>query len=206
VSRAGARGLMQLMPSTAKWMAGKMGINYNEPLLTVDPKYNIAIGQAYLTGVLDGFSGSYVLSLAGYNAGPGRVRQWMREFGDPREPGRDVIDWIEMIPFNETRGYVQRVLEGLQVYRLRIAPAAMTAPITASVASPQPILPSASASWCVIACPPPAALGPTPVGPTPVGPTPVGPLPVGLTPGPEPTPEIGPQPVSEPFIPLSRDG
>jgi soluble lytic murein transglycosylase len=119
VSRAGARGLMQLMPSTAKWIAGKSNLPYSEPLLTIDPKYNLAVGQAYLSGVLDSFSGSYVLSLAAYNAGPGRVRQWIREFGDPRDPNADVIDWIEQIPFNETRNYVQRVLENLQVYRVR---------------------------------------------------------------------------------------
>src|SRR5262249_26771257 len=193
-SRAGARGLMQLMPSTAKWMAGKMGINYNEPLLTVDPKYNISIGNAYLSGVLDSFSGSYVLSLAAYNAGPGRVRQWMREFGDPRDPGRDVVDWIEMIPFNETRGYVQRVLEGLQVYRLRMTPPAVPWALgamraSASLPKPQPILPSASAGWCLIACAPQAqAPNPSPS---------LAPMPIGLTGAPLP-PEPEPAPAAAP--------
>jgi peptidoglycan lytic transglycosylase len=165
VSRAGARGLMQLMPSTAKWIAGKSNLPYSEPLLTIDPKYNIAVGQAYLSGVLDSFSGSYVLSLAAYNAGPGRVRQWIREFGDPRDPSVDVIDWIEQIPFNETRNYVQRVLEGLQVYRLRMARAPIPArvgtdalpvagaPADAAVAAEATLgPPSAAASWCLIAC------------------------------------------------------
>jgi soluble lytic murein transglycosylase len=177
ISRAGARGLMQLMPSTAKWMAGKIGMPYNEPQLTADPRYNLNLGQAYLGGVLDSFSGSYVLSLAAYNAGPGRVRQWMREFGDPRDPGVDVIDWIEQIPFNETRDYVQRVLEGLQVYRLRMmraqAPGAAAratpavgagrdgvAALPPPVPLPRPELgvPSAAAGWCLIACAPAAPL------------------------------------------------
>lgn len=198
VSRAGARGLMQLMPSTAKWMAGKMGVPYNEPLLTVDPKYNISIGNAYLTGVLDGFAGSYVLSLAGYNAGPGRVRQWMREFGDPREPGRDIVDWIELIPFNETRGYVQRVLEGLQVYRLRMTPAAVTSVIPASAAPAKPILPSASAGWCMIACLPQETPPALPAGTAPAQAPALAPTPIGLTPAIEPAPEVGGQPAPTP--------
>ena len=169
VSRAGARGLMQLMPSTAKWIAGKSGMPYSEPLLTIDPKYNISVGQAYLTGVLDSFSGSYVLSLAAYNAGPGRVRQWIREFGDPRDHGADVVDWIEMIPFTETRNYVQRVLEGLQVYRLRMA---------AHAAVPAGGAPSAVASWCLIACEP----GPPAAAPPSLAPV------ITATPEPAPTP------------------
>jgi hypothetical protein len=194
-----------------------MGINYNEPLLTIDPKYNISIGNAYLSGVLDGFSGSYVLSLAAYNAGPGRVRQWLREFGDPRDPGRDVVDWIEMIPFNETRGYVQRVLEGLQVYRLRMTPPPkpVAVPASASLTKPQPVLPSASAGWCLIACAPdapPQAPG-APLVPTPVGltgaPLPPEPEPARDAPAPAP-PESGPAQsgpfTPEPFVPLSRDG
>jgi soluble lytic murein transglycosylase len=177
ISRAGARGLMQLMPSTAKWIAGKYNLPYSEPLLTIDPKYNISVGQAYLGGVLDSFSGSYVLALAAYNAGPGRVRQWIRDYGDPRDPGVDVIDWIEQIPFNETRNYVQRVLEGLQVYRIRMARAPVTlsapsmlppgafpgvpAPPAAAAAEPVPGVPSAVAAWCLIACnaAPPLGLG-----------------------------------------------
>jgi soluble lytic murein transglycosylase len=168
ISRAGARGLMQLMPSTAKWIAGKHGLPYSEPLLTADPTYNLTVGQTYLNGVLDSFSGSYVLSLAAYNAGPGRVRQWIREFGDPRDPGVDVIDWIEQIPFNETRNYVQRVLESLQVYRLRkgAIPASAASPtaVQDAAAAPPVGLPSAASSWCLIACltGAPAAIGPAP--------------------------------------------
>jgi soluble lytic murein transglycosylase len=88
--------------------------------LTRDPSYNLMLGRSYLDGLLDSFGGSYVLSIAAYNAGPARVRQWMRDYGDPRAPEIDVIDWVESIPVNETRNYVQRVLENLQVYRVRM--------------------------------------------------------------------------------------
>jgi soluble lytic murein transglycosylase len=82
-----------------------------------DPQYNIHLGRTYLERLVSEFDGSYVLALAAYNAGPGRVRQWLREQGDPRHANVDVIDWIEQIPFEETRNYIQRVLENLQVYR-----------------------------------------------------------------------------------------
>jgi soluble lytic murein transglycosylase len=120
VSRAGARGLMQLMPTTAKEVAKQQGLPYNADRLLSDPTYNLTLGRAFLDGLLERFSGSYVLSVAAYNAGPARVWQWVQQFGDPREPNVDVIDWIELIPFNETRSYVQRVLENLQVYRVRL--------------------------------------------------------------------------------------
>ena len=82
------------------------------------------MASAYIGDRMDEFAGSYVLTLAGYNAGPGRARQWMREFGDPRDPGVDPIDWIERIPFEETREYVKKVLANMQVYRARLGEAA----------------------------------------------------------------------------------
>ena len=120
ISRAGARGLMQLMPATAKRTAKTFGLPYDKARLTSDPIYNMTIGQAHFTELLDQFAGSYVLSLAGYNAGAHRVRRWIKEYGDPRQGTIDPIDWIELIPFYETRDYVQRVLENLQVYRWRL--------------------------------------------------------------------------------------
>jgi peptidoglycan lytic transglycosylase len=117
MSRVGARGLMQLMPATAAGMAGKLQLPFSLDRLTSDGAYNVTLGRSYIENLIDEFGGSYPLAIAAYNAGPGRVRQWLRAFGDPR--GRDInmVDWIEMIPFNETRIYVQRVLENLQIYR-----------------------------------------------------------------------------------------
>jgi soluble lytic murein transglycosylase len=80
----------------------------------------VTLGQAYFDGLISTFNGSYVLAIAAYNAGPARVEQWLAEYGDPRSPNIDAIDWVEEIPFGETRNYVQRVLENLQIYRLRI--------------------------------------------------------------------------------------
>ncbi len=120
VSSAGARGLMQLMPATAKHVAGKIGSSYDEGRLTTDGDYNIGLGRAYLQELLDRYSGSYVLAIAAYNAGPQRVSEWLNEYGDPRGYGVDPVDWIETIPFGETRNYVQRVLENLQIYRYRM--------------------------------------------------------------------------------------
>ena len=117
VSRAGARGLLQLMPGTAREMARKLGIRYSKSRLLSDGDYNVALGSRYIAEVLDRFDGSYVLALAAYNAGPSRVRRWIRAYGDPRDPSIDVIDWIERIPFKETRNYVQRVIEAVPVYR-----------------------------------------------------------------------------------------
>ena len=121
VSQAGALGLMQLLPTTAKQVAKGLHMRYEKAKLTTDPKYNATLGSAFLGDLIDNHRGSYILAIAAYNAGPGRVRQWLRDFGDPRETGVDPIDWIERIPFQETRDYVQRVTENLQVYRFRIA-------------------------------------------------------------------------------------
>jgi peptidoglycan lytic transglycosylase len=120
VSRSDARGLMQLKPSTAKDVAKALSIPFAADKLTSEPRYNLTLGRAYLGKMIDGFSGSYVLAVAAYNAGPNRVKQWLGTYGDPRAPGVDVVDWVETIPFGETRNYVQRVLENLQVYRLRL--------------------------------------------------------------------------------------
>lgn len=117
VSWAGARGLMQLMPATANTVAKRVGLPYSRERLLTDPGYNVAIGTAYFSEVLSDFSGSYVLALGAYNAGPGRVRRWLRDNGDFRRGEIDVIDWIEMVPVSETRDYIQRVLENVQVYR-----------------------------------------------------------------------------------------
>ncbi|MGH7114985.1 MAG: transglycosylase SLT domain-containing protein [Stellaceae bacterium] len=117
ISPAGARGLMQLMPATAAFMAGKLGLPLSIPRLTMDGVYNVTLGRGYLHHLIDDFGGSYALAIAAYNAGPSRVRQWLAEYGDPRGGKIDMVDWIETIPIDETRRYVQRVLENLQVYR-----------------------------------------------------------------------------------------
>lgn len=116
-SPAGARGLMQLMPATASMVARKKGIPHHINWLTTKPQHNIALGTAYLEELLPEFGGSYILALAAYNAGPNRVRRWVKEYGDPHSSGTDPVDWIEMIPVYETRNYVQRVLEAIYVYR-----------------------------------------------------------------------------------------
>ncbi|GAA4014713.1 lytic transglycosylase domain-containing protein [Sphingomonas swuensis] len=116
VSHAGARGLMQLMPGTAAEQAGKLGYGYDYSRLTSDPAYNVMLGSSYFRRLLDQWGGNYVLAVASYNAGAGNVRKWVRNNGDPRRPGADIVAWIEDIPFTETRGYVQRVLENTVVY------------------------------------------------------------------------------------------
>jgi soluble lytic murein transglycosylase len=120
VSHAGARGLMQLMPATASFIANKMQLPFSADRLTADGIYNVLLGRTYLETLIEDFGGSYALAIAAYNAGPGRVRQWLHDYGDPRGGNIDMVDWIEMIPINETRNYVQRVLENLQIYRGQI--------------------------------------------------------------------------------------
>ncbi|CDX55849.1 putative soluble lytic murein transglycosylase [Mesorhizobium plurifarium] len=122
VSSAGARGLLQLMPGTAKQLAKKAGMSFSQARLTSDAGYNATLGSAFLGEQLDRFGGSYVLTFAGYNAGPNRAAQWVAKYGDPR--GKDVdavVDWIERIPYTETRSYVQRVMENYEVYKMRIS-------------------------------------------------------------------------------------
>lgn len=115
VSHAGARGLMQLMPGTAREQAGKLGLGYDASSLN-DPSYNIMLGSGYFQRMLDYYGGSYPLAVASYNAGPGNVNRWITANGDPRLPGADMLRWIEQIPIFETRNYVQRVLENAVVY------------------------------------------------------------------------------------------
>ena len=119
-SSANARGLMQLLPGTAREMAREAGLAYQPARLDSDGAYNATLGTAYLRNQLDRFGGSYILTFIAYNAGPSRVGQWIERFGDPRgKPLDEVIDWVEQIPFTETRNYVQRVMENLQIYKAR---------------------------------------------------------------------------------------
>ena len=121
VSGAGARGLLQLLPGTAREMAKQSGLPYSMARLTTDAGYNATLGAAFLGEQLGRFDGSYVLTFAGYNAGPRRARDWVTRYGDPRGKSLDaVVDWIERIPFTETRGYVQRVMENYEVYKMRL--------------------------------------------------------------------------------------
>ena len=121
VSHAGACGLMQLMPGTAKLVAPKLGLAYDIGRLTSDPDYNVALGSAYLGQLRAEFGSSPLLIAAGYNAGPGRPRGWIKAFGDPRQLGIDPVDWIENVPFTETRTYIMRVTESMLIYRARLA-------------------------------------------------------------------------------------
>ena len=132
VSHAGARGLMQLMPGTAREQAGKMDLDYSPQSLTTDAGYNLTLGNGYFGRMMDYYGGSYPLAVAAYNAGPGNVNKWLRANGDPRTGGIDWIDWVEKIPLSETRNYVQRVLENAVVYE------AMN-PARASYKGPNPL-------------------------------------------------------------------
>lgn len=123
ISPAGARGLMQVMPRTAELMAREIGVGYEAGRLTQDWQYNAQLGAAYLARLVAEFGDVPVLVAAGYNAGPGRPRRWVEQFGDPRQADVDVVDWIEHIPFSETRNYVMRVGESLPVYRARLGKA-----------------------------------------------------------------------------------
>jgi soluble lytic murein transglycosylase len=128
-SGVGARGMMQIMPATASLTARKLGVGYSADRLN-DPDYNMQLGSAYLGEMVNNFSGSYVMAAAGYNAGPGRPPQWISDCGvDPRGGTSDPADWIECIPFAETRNYVMRIMEAVQVYRARLNGG--TAPLTA---------------------------------------------------------------------------
>ncbi|OHV76138.1 lytic transglycosylase domain-containing protein [Ensifer sp. LCM 4579] len=121
VSAANARGLLQLLPTTAKGVASRYGLAYSAERLTADAGYNATLGAHYLGEQIDSFGGSYILTFIAYNAGPRRVPQWMARYGDPRgKPIDDIVDWIERIPFEETRNYVQRVMENYQVYKARL--------------------------------------------------------------------------------------
>ena len=120
-SPAGARGLMQLMPATARHISKTIGKKYTADKLMDNPQYNVELGATYLQHLIDGYSGFYPLAIAAYNAGPTNVNQWIREFGDPRSGKIDITDWIELIPINETRNYVQRVMESYYLYKLKFS-------------------------------------------------------------------------------------
>jgi soluble lytic murein transglycosylase len=128
VSSSGALGLMQLLPGTARDVASRLGVPFIQDKLTRDPTYNVQLGSQYLTEMLGRFGGSYELALAAYNAGPNRVARWLETMGDPRNGKIDMVDWIEMIPFRETRNYVQRIMEGVVVYRDRLNGSFRTVP------------------------------------------------------------------------------
>lgn len=136
-SSVGAQGLMQLMPGTARLIARQYRIPYAVGKLKSDPTYNVELGAAHLADLVDSFGGSYVLTLVGYNAGPRRSKEWLEAFGDLRGGQVDPVDWVECIPFNETRQYVQKVLQNIQIYRSRLAPETVR-PMTADLARGTP--------------------------------------------------------------------
>jgi soluble lytic murein transglycosylase len=120
VSSAHALGLMQVTPDAGNYIAKKFNVAYDQSRLLNDTVYNMQIGAAGLTDDIGRYNGSYVLAFAGYNAGRGRVKEWIERYGDPRDPKVDPIDWVERIPFPETRNYVQRIIESIQVYRAQL--------------------------------------------------------------------------------------
>jgi soluble lytic murein transglycosylase len=120
VSSANARGFMQMLPATAKRTAKKMGVRFSKAKMTTDAKYIINLGSYHLKGLLNRFNGSYIMTFAAYNAGAGRPPQWVKRFGDPRSNRVNTIDWVERIPFTETRDYVKKLTENLQIYEARI--------------------------------------------------------------------------------------
>jgi soluble lytic murein transglycosylase len=119
VSRANALGLMQVTPEAGQHIARKFNVRYDQKRLLYDDIYNMQIGAAELYENISSYRGSFILAFAGYNAGRGRVKEWVDKYGDPRDPGVDPVDWVERIPFMETRSYVQRIIENIQVYRVR---------------------------------------------------------------------------------------
>ncbi|MCH2250468.1 MAG: lytic transglycosylase domain-containing protein, partial [Cognatishimia sp.] len=134
VSHANAYGLMQILPGTAKLVAGAIGVSYNKSKLLSDPNYNVTLGTAYLDGLSDEFQGNIIMMSAGYNAGPRRPAAWMDRMGDPRKAGGpDIIDWIEHIPFTETRNYVMRVAESLPIYRARLGKDPLPVPFSQEI-------------------------------------------------------------------------
>ena len=165
-STVGAQGLMQLMPGTARLIARQYGVSYKADKLKSDPAYNVKLGAAHLADLVADFNGSYILTLVAYNAGPRRSREWVDEYGDPRGGQVDPVDWVECIPFNETRQYVQKVMQNVHVYRSRLSPESVR-PMTAdlkrgtpaditvastSFAAPSPGCQGSSMSALVSAC------------------------------------------------------
>ncbi len=121
ISSAGARGLMQLMPATARGVSRKIRKKYSRHKLTANPFYNLQLGSKYISQMLKRYDGSYPLAIAAYNAGPRNVRKWIKKFGDPRDENIDIIDWMEQIPVYETRNYVQRVMETYYIYKIKFS-------------------------------------------------------------------------------------
>ena len=119
MSHAKAMGLMQVVAGTGRYIARKFNVRFDPKRLRNDAAYNVQLGAAVLGNLISQYNGSYILAFVGYNAGPGRVRDWVARYGDPRDPKVDAVDWVEMIPFAETRNYVQRIMENMQVYRAR---------------------------------------------------------------------------------------
>jgi soluble lytic murein transglycosylase len=119
VSPAQAYGLMQVTPDAGRYVCKRHGATFDLARMKTDPVYNTALGAAELGGLIEDYRGSYILTFAAYNAGRGSVKKWVERYGDPRDPKVDAVDWVELIPFSETRNYVQRIMENLQVYRAR---------------------------------------------------------------------------------------
>lgn len=121
VSSANALGLLQVTPEAGRYVTKKYGATFDQKRLLNDPSYNASVGAGELGGLIEDYRGSYIMTFAGYNAGRGSVKKWIDRYGDPRDPKVDAVDWVEKIPFSETRNYVQRVMENLQVYRARFS-------------------------------------------------------------------------------------
>ncbi|HWX04745.1 MAG TPA: lytic transglycosylase domain-containing protein [Bradyrhizobium sp.] len=119
VSPAQAYGLMQVTPDAGRYVCKRAGVGFDLGRMKTDPVYNAALGAAELGGLIEDYRGSYIMTFAAYNAGRGSVKKWVERYGDPRDPKVDAVDWVELIPFSETRNYVQRIMENLQVYRFR---------------------------------------------------------------------------------------
>ena len=119
-SPVGARGILQIMPGTAKGVCKQYRLKCEVGKLTADPAYNARLATAYAADITEEFNGSYIMAIAAYNAGPGRVREWVSKIGDPRQPGVDPIDWVEMLHLDETRDYVKKVMSNIQVYRAEL--------------------------------------------------------------------------------------
>ena len=142
-SPAKAVGLMQVTPEAGRDTAKRFGVTYDWNRLVSDPVYNTQMGAAELGALLREYNGSYIMSFAAYNAGRGRVQQWIKQHGDPRNPNVDAIDWVERIPFAETRNYVQRVMENLQVYRTRFG---SSTPMVSELYDGLPLTPDAKSA------------------------------------------------------------
>ena len=161
-SAANAVGLMQVTPEAARDTAKRFKVSYDWDRMVSDPVYNTQIGAAELSALLSEYKGNHIMTFAGYNAGRGRVRDWVKAYGDPRDPKVDPVDWVERIPFSETRNYVQRVMENLAVYRVRFEGSMMAAKTDARVvtqetnAAPVPAASAGTISsphrWAMRAC------------------------------------------------------